>query len=73
VETPEGSVRIPSGHVRFSIWIEDEAVAAVSVADHQAEELAAYLQAVVGDPREPDEGGSIPSTRVEPRAEEEVP
>jgi hypothetical protein len=50
IETPEGSVQVPSGHVRFSIWTDDEAVAAASITDGQAEELAAFLASSVREP-----------------------
>jgi len=43
LRSPEGSVRVPSNHVRFSVWIEDRAVCAVSIPDDEAEELAEFL------------------------------
>jgi hypothetical protein len=45
LETDEGSVRIPGHHVRFSVWVEDRAVCAVSLPDHEAESLAEFLLA----------------------------
>jgi hypothetical protein len=43
VWSPEGSVIIPAGHVRFSIWVEDRALAALSLPDHEADALAEFL------------------------------
>jgi hypothetical protein len=43
ITSPEGSVRVPSHHVRFSIWVNDGAVAAVSIPDHEAAALADFL------------------------------
>ena len=57
IETADGSVRVPSHHVRFSIWVDDHAVCAVSIPDDEAADLAAFLRATVrnGDdePAEP--------------------
>src|SRR5438309_3161893 len=54
IETADGSVRVPSHHVRFSIWIDDRAVCALSIPDDEAEALANFLLATVpngdGDP-----------------------
>src|SRR2546423_9178153 len=47
ISTRDGSVRVPSHHVRFSIWIDDHAVCAISIPDDGAEELAAVLTASV--------------------------
>jgi hypothetical protein len=57
LRTPDGSVRVPSHHVRFSVWIEDRAVCAVSIPDDEAEELAEFLMAWV--PRSTDPGQRI--------------
>jgi len=46
-ETPEGAVRVPSHHVRFSVWTEDRAACAISIPDDEAEALAAFLLASV--------------------------
>ncbi len=46
IETAEGSVRIPSHHVRFSIWMGDRAVASVSIPEDRADELVDFLSAV---------------------------
>ena len=51
MEAPEGSVRVPSHHVRFSVWVEDRAVCAVSIPDDEAEALAGFLQAPVATKR----------------------
>ncbi len=57
LRTTDGSVRVPSHHVRFSVWIEDRAVCAVSIPDDEAEELADFLLAWV--PRSADPGQRI--------------
>jgi len=57
LRTADGSVRVPSHHVRFSVWIEDRAVCAVSIPDDEAEELADFLLAWV--PRSTDPGQRI--------------
>jgi hypothetical protein len=43
MEAPEGTVRVPNHHVRFSVWLEDQAVCAVSIPDDEAEALAEFL------------------------------
>ena len=43
ITTAEGSVRVPSNHVRISVWIDDRAVAAISIPDDEAERLARFL------------------------------
>jgi hypothetical protein len=62
METAEGSVRVPSHHVRFSIWADDRALAALSIPDDEARELAQFLLAPVpggtGSTQE-----SVPRTR----------
>jgi hypothetical protein len=45
VESGGQSVKVPRDHVRFSIWIEDQAVCAVSIPNHEAERLIEFLQA----------------------------
>jgi hypothetical protein len=47
ITTDEGSVRVPDHHVRFSIWVEDHAVAAVSIPESDAAVLADFLSATV--------------------------
>ena len=47
ISTREGSVRVPSHHVRFSIWVDDHAVCAISIPDDEAAELAAFLGVTV--------------------------
>jgi hypothetical protein len=49
IETAEGSVRVPSHHVRFSFWQEDRAVCALSIPDEEAEALSQFLAATVTD------------------------
>ena len=43
MQAPQGSVRVPSHHVRFSVWAEDQAVCVVSISDDEADELARFL------------------------------
>jgi hypothetical protein len=45
VETPEGAATIPGHHVRFSVWVIDRPVCAISLPDTEAERLASFLQA----------------------------
>lgn len=40
---PEGTVVIPGEHARFSVWVVDRPVAAISVTDSDAEELGRFL------------------------------
>jgi len=47
IETDEGSVTVPAHHVRFSFWLEDRAVCALSIPDDEAEALSAFLAATV--------------------------
>jgi hypothetical protein len=47
MEAPEGSVRVPNHHVRFSVWVDDQALCAVSIPDDEAEALARFLVASV--------------------------
>jgi hypothetical protein len=42
-------VRVPAHHVRLSIWSGDRALFAVSIPDDEAESLATFLAAEVGD------------------------
>ena len=44
VSAPEGSVKVPADHVRFSIWIEDQAVCALSITFDEARRLLEFLQ-----------------------------
>jgi hypothetical protein len=43
IETVEGSTVIPGHHVRFSIWVVDRPVCAMSLSDDEAERLAQFL------------------------------
>jgi hypothetical protein len=45
IETADGSVTIPGHHVRFSIWVVDRPVCAMSLPDSEAERLARFLLA----------------------------
>ena len=51
LHTTEGTVRVPNHHVRFSIWIDDHAVAAVSLPDDEARSLASFVLASVEEPK----------------------
>jgi hypothetical protein len=53
IDTDEGSVRVPSHHVRFSVWVEDRATSAMSIPDFEARSLAEFLMAEVKDGDEP--------------------
>lgn len=41
---PEGTVTIPGDHVRFSIWLVDRPVAAISLTGSEADELGRFLE-----------------------------
>ena len=45
--TPEGSVLVPSHHVRFSVWVDDAVVTAISLPDDEATKLGEFLLAQV--------------------------
>jgi hypothetical protein len=47
IATHDGTTLVPSQHVRFSIWVDDRAVCAISIPDDEAEELASFLRAAV--------------------------
>jgi hypothetical protein len=68
IETPEGSVRIPSHHVRFSIWAGDRAEAVLSIPDDEASALAEFL--VV--PRDADPDLAVPD-RVDRGGDRSLP
>ncbi|MFP5352328.1 MAG: hypothetical protein ACLGIB_07190 [Actinomycetota bacterium] len=44
-ESEEGSVTIPGHHVRFSVWVGDEARCVMSLPETEAAALASYIQA----------------------------
>ncbi len=44
LHTADGTVRVPNHHVRVSIWQDDHVVAALSLPDDEAEELARFLE-----------------------------
>jgi hypothetical protein len=39
----EGTVRVPSGHVRFSLWAQGRAVSVLSLPEDEARELAEFI------------------------------
>lgn len=43
-ESPEGSVVIPGSHVRFSIWVKDEAKCVLSVPETEARDLSRFIE-----------------------------
>ena len=43
-ESPEGSVVIPGSHVRFSIWVNDEAKCVLSVPETEARDLSQFIE-----------------------------
>ena len=45
MESGGDSVRVPSDHVRFSIWVDDQVVCALSIPNGEAEQLVEFLQA----------------------------
>jgi hypothetical protein len=63
ITTPDGSVKVPSNHVRISVWIDDRAVCAISIPDDEAERLADFLLAWA-----PEQSGGEGSKPGEPTA-----
>jgi hypothetical protein len=53
ITTEDGSVKVPSHHVRFSIWVNDRAVAAISIPEDEADRLAEFLGAWIPEDGEP--------------------
>ncbi len=45
---PEGTVTIPGHHVRFSVWVGDEARCVMSVPEAEARELASFIDEELG-------------------------
>lgn len=43
-ESPEGSVTIPGHHVRFSVWVGDEARCVLSLPETEAAALAGFIR-----------------------------
>jgi hypothetical protein len=43
-ESAEGSVVIPGSHVRFSIWVNDEAKCVLSVPETEARDLSRFIE-----------------------------
>ena len=63
IRTADGSVRLPNHHVRFSVWLDDRAVCAVSLPDDEAASLGEFLLASVSDAsRSGTETGAIGQT-----------
>jgi hypothetical protein len=58
VSAPEGSVKIPADHVRLSIWIEDQAVCALSITFAEAHRLVEYLRSWLPAPEAMELAGS---------------
>lgn len=46
--SPEGSVTIPGRHVRFSVWVGDEARCVMSVPESEALSMAAFISSELG-------------------------
>jgi hypothetical protein len=47
IETADGSATIPGHHVRFSIWVVDRPVCAMSLSEPEADRLAHFVLAPV--------------------------
>ena len=47
-ETPEGSVKIPGRHVRFSVWFDNEVRCVMSIPESEARDLAAFVGEELG-------------------------
>ena len=56
LESGGETVNVPRDHVRFSIWIDDQAVCAVSIPNQEAERLVEFLQAWLPHAIEPATG-----------------
>jgi hypothetical protein len=61
IETDEGSVRVPSHHVRFSVWSGDRALCAISIPDDEADGLVEFLRSNVARSSDVDAGRATPS------------
>jgi hypothetical protein len=42
-ETEDGEVVIPGSHVRFSVWVDDEAKCVISIPHSEAKDLARFI------------------------------
>lgn len=49
IESEGATARIPSHHVRFSIWVNDQAMCAASLPDHEARALGRFVLESVAD------------------------
>ncbi|MBA3431689.1 MAG: hypothetical protein H0U16_09455, partial [Actinobacteria bacterium] len=52
-ESPEGSVTIPGHHVRFSVWVGEEARSVISIPEAEAQELAQFISDELGRLNDP--------------------
>lgn len=50
-ESAEGSVTIPGGHARLSLWVTQRPECAISLSDDEAGRLGLFLQAPIEAPR----------------------
>ena len=48
IESDEGSVVVPGHHVRFSVWVDDEARCVLSIPESEAKDLASFLTESLG-------------------------
>ena len=47
-ESPEGSVKIPGRHVRFSVWVDNEVRCVMSIPESEARDLATFVTEELG-------------------------
>ena len=47
-QAPEGAVTIPGRHVRFSVWVGNEARCVMSIPESEARDLAAFMTEELG-------------------------
>lgn len=60
--SPEGSVKIPGNHVRFSVWVGAEARSVISIPESEARELATFI---TDELRRLNQTGEMPAAGVE--------
>jgi len=53
IESSEGSVVIPGHHVRFSVWVGNAAICALSLPEGEVKELAEFLVSELGRLEDP--------------------
>lgn len=46
--SPEGSLTIPGHHVRFSVWVDNEARCVLSLPESEAKDLVQFIQEELG-------------------------